>query len=670
MDQFKKLYHEYCKTYHVEPNDLLLGEIQKVSGEDNKTKSLNLSSFNIPEAQCSILGKILTHDFIFTSIQLNDCNLSSDALSALLHGLMTNATCKILELKGNGIQGSGTEALSKVLRKNQTIRTLRLEWNQIGSMNSPAFSIFCDALADNKALIDLDLRNNDINHVGASELASALKRNTTLRAIDLRWNNVGLIGGRALLAVCESNATLNELQIIGNNVPDDIMQSIANALSKNTEHRKMHFEHSQNMTVLSRQLQNVHEEKDREITTTLTRMSLQEQAMLKANKSLAEKLKKLQEALDDRKLAFNALSAKYTELEASITVAKQENDDLLNKMKKMEIGHHESVHQIQRDHKQEKDDLIHMQDKLQRDLKESLDVQRRLTEKIHDLERKNEKLQTTVHELHETIAMNDRTHQIKLTSSDDEIQRLKLKHKEDLKDHELVANRDIQRLKEAHTASEQTLKEQLSKLENIRITLEREINSLKSTSSTQKLHHDELLQQERIRIKNDEEKKQQELEDRLRTLTSLKDELESRNNQQSIAYRELQQKLNFQSVEIESLKRQIASVELTIHAKDSEIIETREKIKTDYEKKFRSIQQDIDLNGELKQRVKQLENELKDQHFTDQNTIRELQSRLAELQTTLTHRDQEISRLKLEEEHRLQFLRSAIVDYIGTGTDH
>ncbi|CAF4550631.1 unnamed protein product, partial [Rotaria magnacalcarata] len=44
-------------------------------------------------------------------------------LSALLHGLMTNATCKILELKGNGIQGSGTEALSKVLRKNQTIRT-------------------------------------------------------------------------------------------------------------------------------------------------------------------------------------------------------------------------------------------------------------------------------------------------------------------------------------------------------------------------------------------------------------------------------------------------------------------------------------------------------------------------------------------------------------------
>jgi hypothetical protein len=66
--------------------------------------------------------------------------------------------------------------------------SLRLEWNQLGALNSPAFSVFCDALADNKSLIELDLRNNDINHVGASELASALKRNTTLRALGISSN--------------------------------------------------------------------------------------------------------------------------------------------------------------------------------------------------------------------------------------------------------------------------------------------------------------------------------------------------------------------------------------------------------------------------------------------------------------------------------------------------
>ncbi len=74
--------------------------------------------------------------------------------------------------------------------------------------------------------------------------------------------------------------------------------------------------------------------------------------------------------------------------------------------------------------------------------------------------------------------MHDRTHQIKLTSLDDENQRLKLKHKEDLKDHDLISNRDTQRLKEAHLSTEQTSKEQITKLENIRTSLERVYTSL------------------------------------------------------------------------------------------------------------------------------------------------------------------------------------------------
>ena len=68
-------------------------------------------------------------------------------------------------------------------------------------MHTPAFSVFSDALADNKYLIELDLRNNDINHVSGSELVSALKRNTTLRALgnerrrdhDQHWSIVKFI---------------------------------------------------------------------------------------------------------------------------------------------------------------------------------------------------------------------------------------------------------------------------------------------------------------------------------------------------------------------------------------------------------------------------------------------------------------------------------------------
>jgi len=54
-------------------------------------------------------------------------------------------------------------------------------------MDSPAFAGFCDALGTNKGLIELDLRNNDISHVGGSELAAALKRNVTLRILGIYY---------------------------------------------------------------------------------------------------------------------------------------------------------------------------------------------------------------------------------------------------------------------------------------------------------------------------------------------------------------------------------------------------------------------------------------------------------------------------------------------------
>lgn len=46
-----------------------------------------------------------------------------------------------------------------------------------------AFATFCGGLAANSALRQLDLRNNQISHKGAEELALALKGNTTLQQL-------------------------------------------------------------------------------------------------------------------------------------------------------------------------------------------------------------------------------------------------------------------------------------------------------------------------------------------------------------------------------------------------------------------------------------------------------------------------------------------------------
>lgn len=60
--------------------------------------------------------------------------------------------------------------------------SLTLEWNNLGTWED-AFAAFCGGLAANSTLRQLDLRNNQISHKGAEELALALKGNATLQEL-------------------------------------------------------------------------------------------------------------------------------------------------------------------------------------------------------------------------------------------------------------------------------------------------------------------------------------------------------------------------------------------------------------------------------------------------------------------------------------------------------
>lgn len=66
---------------------------------------------------------------------------------------------------------------------------LVLEWNALGVWDE-AFALFCDGLASNGVLTQLDLRNNQINHHGAAELALALRSNSSLEVLGTETGSV------------------------------------------------------------------------------------------------------------------------------------------------------------------------------------------------------------------------------------------------------------------------------------------------------------------------------------------------------------------------------------------------------------------------------------------------------------------------------------------------
>jgi Ran GTPase-activating protein (RanGAP) involved in mRNA processing and transport len=96
-----------------------------------------------------------------------------------------------LELRGNNIGGAGITVLSSVIRTSVTLKTISLEWNNLGQSEN-GFQAFLDSLADNQSIIKVDLRNNRIGPEMGVHLANLLRSNNHIQSIDLRWNEVGI----------------------------------------------------------------------------------------------------------------------------------------------------------------------------------------------------------------------------------------------------------------------------------------------------------------------------------------------------------------------------------------------------------------------------------------------------------------------------------------------
>ncbi|EDL34794.1 leucine rich repeat containing 45, isoform CRA_b [Mus musculus] len=219
MEEFRRSYNRLCEESGAEPQEAVLQQLHQLpkGGLDLTTQSLTVET-------CRALGKLLHKETLLKELVLSDCMLSEEGSTLLFQGLCANTSVQHLDLKGNNLRATGAEALGKLLRQNKSIQSLTLEWNNLGTWED-AFATFCGGLAANSALRQLDLRNNQISHKGAEELALALKGNTTLQQLDLRWNNIGLLGGRALVNCLPSNRTLWKLDLAGNNIPGDILRA-------------------------------------------------------------------------------------------------------------------------------------------------------------------------------------------------------------------------------------------------------------------------------------------------------------------------------------------------------------------------------------------------------------------------------------------------------------
>ncbi|KAI5617649.1 leucine-rich repeat-containing protein 45 [Silurus asotus] len=666
MEDFRRTYQRLCKEAGVEPQESVLTQLQEVRAAASGTK-LDLSGQSLTVESCSMLGKSLQNNTLFTELILSDCMLSEEGIKLFLKGLCFNTTVKLLDLKGNNLRGAGAEALGKLLMRNKTLQRLVLEWNAIG-MWEEGFSVFCEGLASNSSLTQLDLRNNQINHQGAAEIALALKRNSILRELDLRWNNIGLLGGRALLEALQQNHTLLQLEMAGNNIPSDILRAIEQSMAHNADRHLTLRESHTKTKVLSKEIQFLKEEKNRQVLNLMETIDKQRNEMGQSSRTSSVRLGQLQEALNERKSAMNSLTAKLQMTEAALALSEQKVSNMGDLLTKTKVERTELLDRQSREMKKQQEDSAHREGKLLREVNSLTEKNLQLKNKLNEAEQRCKGQQDQIFELKQELTNSTAELKLRLSQAEQRLDTEKRRSKQAFEDMDSLRQKEVDHVNKHLEESERALQDRILKLEGQRIQLEEELSRMKAVIVTERAQAEEELGKVRAQVRLEEQQHLNSMEEKLRSVRQSRDEAQSHCTQQKETITELHSRVAQQTIETDTLRRRIDELQQELAGKEQEKVVEVTRVKVELQEQIGHLQAERTAQSSLKEKVAALEREIKALSTSHREALLDKQSEISSLQERMRMREAEIQRIREDEAQRASFLQNAILTYVQGST--
>nr|XP_006635203.1 PREDICTED: leucine-rich repeat-containing protein 45 isoform X2 [Lepisosteus oculatus] len=662
MEDFRRAFLLLCKEGGVEPQESVVRQLQEVRGAAGSTR-LDLAGNSLTTDTCAVLAKVLRHDVLFTELVLSDCMLSEEGAKLLLHGLCSNTTVKVLDLKGNNMRATGSEALGKLLAQNKSLRRLVLEWNALGMWNE-AFSIFCEGLGSNGCLKQLDLRNNQINHQGAAELALALKRNSTLQELDLRWNNIGLLGGRSLLESLQHNKTLLQLEMAGNNIPSDTLKAVEQSTGHNTDRQSTLREARSRTQVLTKEIQNLKDEKGQQFLSLMETIDKQRDEMGRHSRTSALHVSQLQEALNERKSALNSLKAKLQMTEAALALSEQKSHDLGELVGRMQMENLELKERHSRELKKEQEENVLREGKRLREVHSVTEKNLQLKNKVEELERRCKAQQDQIFELKQELTNMSAELKLRLAQAEERLGMEKKRSKQAQDDLDNLHKKEVDHLNRHLEETERTLQDRVQKLDALRIQLEEELSRVKAACVSERALADEELGKVRTQVRLEEQQRLSAVEEKLRALRQSRDEAQGLCAQQKQTAAELQAKNSQLALEMDGLRRRIEELQQELTGKEQEKVAEVSRVRVELQEQIGHLQAERTTQAGLKEKIAALEREMKVIASRHREALLDKESEIASLLEKLRLRDAEIQRIRDDEAQRASFLQNAILTYV------
>ncbi|NXJ68662.1 LRC45 protein, partial [Rostratula benghalensis] len=658
MEEFRRGYAGLCPA----PQESVLRRLRGPAGPPGRPR-LDLTALGLSLETCGAIGRLLPGAAAFAEVALGDCGLSEEGAKLLLHGLCSNTTVKSLDLKGNNLRTVGAEALGKLLRQNKSIRSLILEWNSLGVWEE-GFSFFCQGLGANNVLQRLDLRNNQINHQGAAELAMALKQNASLQELDLRWNNIGLLGGRALLNCLHSNRTLKRLELAGNNVPSDILKAVEQAMDHNQDRQTILNKTQNRMSILSKEVLSLKDEKTKQFLDLMDTIDKQREEIARSGRMSAARVTQLQEALDEQLSIMNSLKAKLQMTEAALALSEQKVHglgELLSATKQEQTSMAERHFAELQQQKQEGADR---ESKLLRDLSAASDKNLLLRNQVDELEKKCKVQQDQLFQVKQDLTNTTAELKLRAAQAEERLEMEKKRFKQSLEDMESLRVKEVDHMAQHMEVSERSMQDRIQRLEAIRIALEEELSQVKAAAVTERGQAEEELMKVRSQARLEEQQRVEHLEEKLRLMTESRDEAQSCCLKQKQMVADAQAKASQLSLQADGLRRRLEQLQQDLNSKEEEKVTEVNKVKVELQEQIGHLQAERTAQEGLREKIAALERQLKALSSNHREALLDKESEISMLLEKLRMKEADISRMREEEAQRASFLQNAIMAYV------
>uniref|UniRef100_A0A8C0VF53 Leucine rich repeat containing 45 n=1 Tax=Cyanistes caeruleus TaxID=156563 RepID=A0A8C0VF53_CYACU len=557
---------------------------------------------------------------------------------------------------GNNLRTMGAEALGKLLRQNKSIRSLTLEWNSLG-MWEEGFSFFCQGLRANNFLQHLDLRNNQINHQGAGELAMALTQNTSLQELDLRWNNIGLLGGRALLNCLQSNKTLKKLELAGNNVPGDILRAVGKynvctVVNHLTPFPAQHLGDIGHLLLQKRFM---------DFVDTVDK---QKAERARSEKMSAARVSQLQEALDEQYSIMNSLKTKLQMTEAALALSEQRVHSLGELLHAMKQEQNSVADCHFRELQQQKQEGADREGKLMHDLSAASEKNLLLRNQVDELERKCKVQQDQLFQVKQDLTNATAELKLRAVEAEERLEMEKRRFKQSLEDMESLRVKEVDRMTQHMEASERSMHNRIQRLEAIRISLEEELSQVKAAALTERGQAEEELVKVRSQARLEEQQRIEHLEEKLRLMTESRDEAQNCCLKQKEMVAEAQAKAKQLTLYADGLRRRLDELQQDLDSKEEEKVTELNKVKVELQEQIGHLEAERAAQDGLREKIAALERQLRALSSNHREALLDKEGEISLLLEKLRMKEAEISRVREEETQRASFLQSAIMSYV------